>query len=167
MSYLDSALKLIKEESWEQDYHTKLRIHNQWIRLEYLTGKYEAVEHVFKIIEKNVSTKADLGQAYDIRIQALMAKQEYLEGIEASLQALAYYGVDMQLNPSPQDHERAFGKMADLLANKNVEELLGQPLMEDLNHIAIMRILSSIVPITFNMNPDLMLQSILKWLNYL
>ena len=162
MNYLNSAINLIQDEPWEQNYEIQLKIHNQWIRLEYLTGQYETVEKVFKIIENAVQTKADLGEAYDIRIQTLMAKQMYLEGIEVSLQALAYYGVDMPLNPNPKDHERAFGNMAALLADKKIKSLLDQKVMSDQNQIAIMRILSSIVPITFNMNPDLMLQSILK-----
>ncbi len=160
--YCLCALEFTDSSFWNNSYNEMVDIFNNLIVISLQLGEFNQVESYFNTLKDNIKKSYDLGVAYEMKIQMLMANQQYLDGIKVGVEAIGFFGVSIPYPVDPKDHGPAISSLDSLLEDFSHEKILDMELMADKKQIVIMRILSSIIPITFNMDPNLMVQAVLK-----
>lgn len=156
LSFYLCADKLTKEDSWSGDYNQMLVLNNQILKAEYMTGAFEELDKRMTLFKEGVNSPRDLATAYEIHIQSYMARRIYDLGIETMLEALNVFGMGLTLEVAPEDYEKAFDKLYQLLGDRSVEDLIDLPVLKKQRLLEEMELLTGIIPLLFNTAPQLL-----------
>ncbi len=140
--YLKVGLELLEPDSWESEYELTLNLYTEIVEAEYLNINFEQAEIYIEVVKQNTTTLLDKVKVYEAQIQMYMAKFEMQLAIDTGLKLVDMLGVTLVQVPP---------------AELNIEGLIGLPKMTDANKIAAMRILLTISPATYFVNPELSL----------
>ncbi|HBK63233.1 MAG TPA: serine/threonine protein kinase, partial [Cyanobacteria bacterium UBA11166] len=153
--YLTLGIELLAADSWQTQYNLTLALYELAVETAYLNTDFDQMEKWAEVVLKETNTILDKLKVYEIKIQAYAGQNKQREAIEIGLQVLRHLGVSFPEEPSHLDIQQGLEKTASLYAEKNIQDLVNLPLMTDPEKLAVIRIVSSIVPATFNANPPL------------
>ncbi|MDP5337548.1 MAG: trifunctional serine/threonine-protein kinase/ATP-binding protein/sensor histidine kinase [Nodularia sp. (in: cyanobacteria)] len=165
LKYLNTGIKLLADDSWETQYELTLALHETAAEAAYLGGNFEEMEQLAEIVLQRANTLLEKVKVYEIKIQAYTSQNRLLEAIAIARQVLEYFGLNFPQSPTENDIQQGFGETTALLADKTVEDLINLPLMISANKLAIIRIVSSMIPPTYIANPLLFPLIILSQVN--
>ena len=132
LAHIKAGLALLGGEScWEKNYDLALALHVEAVEAACLTGDYDYMEDMARIVLQQALTLPDKLPVYEIKIQACIARHNPLEAIDMGLSVLSL--LDLTLPPKVSKVDILFGlaetKLA--LAGKGVEDLRHLPEMTD------------------------------------
>lgn len=123
--------------------------------LAYLSTNFDALEPLAAIAIQLSSDALTLARVFEVKMQAYFAQGRPLDSVAAGIEILAKLDCPLPREPGPADIGGALGKAAAALQDRPVEALLELPLMTDPQKLAIMRILTSLLPGAFIAVPPL------------
>ena len=91
--YLTVGIRLLPANSWQTHYDLTLKMHHETAEIAYLTGQLVAMQQSIDQVLQQANTLLDKTSAYETQIQATIAQNQFLHGIEITLQLLAQLGV--------------------------------------------------------------------------
>jgi len=144
--YLAMGLELLTVSSWLHQYDLTLALYENGTEVAYLSGDFEQMEKLAKIVLQQAKTILDKVKVYEVKISACIAETKQLEAIEIGLQVLSLLGVNLPTSPTPEEIQQTVKATAEALAGKSNEELLNLPLMTDGYKLAALGIISSMTP---------------------
>ncbi|MFW9996061.1 MAG: ATP-binding protein, partial [Candidatus Odinarchaeota archaeon] len=154
--YLKTGISLLDEESWRRQYDLSLSLYVEAAEAAYFNCDFIEMNHLIDVVLEQARNAVDKVKTFEIRIQAHVSRNELRQAIEIGLQVLNLLGVNFPQQPGRSDI------LSDLLntrliyvSRKNIEQLADLPEMKDLNKIATMRILSSLIFSTYVVSPRL------------
>ncbi|MEG4572370.1 AAA family ATPase [Microcoleus sp. N3A4] len=130
VKYLNVGLGLLAEDSWESQYELTLNLYLEAAEAEFITTNFERSQQLSDVIIKQAKTLLEKIKVYELKIQFYIAENRAQSGIDTGISVLEMFGVYLEQEP-PQ--ELIIDDLVDL-----------QP-MTDINKLAAMRILTSIV----------------------
>lgn len=154
--YYLSAKNFTSDDMWKTNYSIMLRLFNSLIENAYLLGEFDKIDYYVDFLKTKVEDSLELALAYESKIQSLMARQMYQEGIATMLDALKDFDMELSLNVGELEHQKAFEDLEILMGGRSVASLMELPIMEDTRYIAIMRMLTAVLPLLFNAAPQLL-----------
>jgi PAS domain S-box-containing protein len=89
------------------------------------------------------------------QIEAATAQSQAVEGLNLGLAALRDLGVDIPMQPTPQEGLRLHEKFIGLVTNESIERLDQLPIMSDESAMAISTLLASVMSTAYIANPPL------------
>ena len=126
--YLETALALMPADAWASQYERMLRLHSQLATTFFLTGDFEQLDRIFQITEAQARTMADTAQVKQAKVQALLSRGSYAEGIELALTFIeAVMGVPINRNPSSEEAFNYLQETAEWLTITRIETLRHLP----------------------------------------
>ncbi|AFY45444.1 AAA family ATPase [Nostoc sp. PCC 7107] len=153
--YCTVSLKLLPENSWQSQYDFTLKIYETAIEIAYLSGDFAEMERLAKILLQQAKTILDTIKVYEVKSQALIAQNQPLVALNTVLQLLKLFGVEFPENPTPNDIGLALQETQLAYQCQEIGELINLQLMTDPIQLAIMRLISSILPAAFLSSPIL------------
>ncbi|MEA5516325.1 serine/threonine protein kinase, partial [Nodularia sp. UHCC 0506] len=165
LKYLNIGINLLADDSWETKYQLTFALYETATEAAYLGGNFEEMEQLAEVVLQQAKTLLEKVKVYEIKIQAYTSQNRLLEAIAIARQVLQYFGLNFPDSPSERDIQHSFQKTTLLLANKTVEDLINLPLMTSAKHLAIIRIVSSMIPPTYIADPLLFPLIILSQVN--
>ena len=153
VKYLTTGTQLLAGDSWEASYNLSLALYETVAEAAYLTGDFKQMEEFVEVVLGRAKTMLDKVKVYEVRIQASTSQNKLLAAIAISRQALKQFGVNFTEKQSEFNIQQEFQETAALVAGKSIEELMNLPLMTSVNHLAIMRIISSLIPPAYIADP--------------
>jgi predicted ATPase/signal transduction histidine kinase/CheY-like chemotaxis protein/tRNA A-37 threonylcarbamoyl transferase component Bud32 len=153
--YAKSGVGLLKPEGWETHHHLTLELHLAAAEGAYLCADIEESERLSKIVLRHAGASLEKVRAYEVRIQACVARYDMLEAVRTALDALGLLGIRLPLRPSKSTLVWAIVRTKFLLFGKNIESLLDLPEMTDPNARAALRIMSSAAKAVYAVVPEL------------
>ncbi|SKB12076.1 Serine/threonine protein kinase [Planktothrix sp. PCC 11201] len=155
VEYLNLGIKLLSADSWQSQYHLTLSLYSEAVEAAYLNGNYEEMEKWAEVVLKQAKTMLEKVKIYEVKIQTSMAKSQQLEAVKVGLEVLNLMGISLPKSPTPLDIQQALLETNTCLNGKTIDDLLNLPLATDPDHLAIMRILSSMGSSTYQAAPTL------------
>ena len=150
---LTTGINLLADNCWEIDYDLSLGLYETATEAKYLSGKFEETEKFIEIVLLNAKTLLEKVKIYQIKIELYKSRNEGIDAISIGLEVLKSFGVDFPKHPTPKDIEAALQKTHLILAEKQIEDLLNLPEMNDREKLAIMNILGRLLSVTYICSP--------------
>ncbi|OKH54583.1 serine/threonine protein kinase [Calothrix sp. HK-06] len=151
--YFDVALEILGDYDCEQ-YELVLALYEEACDTAYLCGDYDKMEEFAQQVINRGETVLDKIRVYEIIIQAQIVQNKLIEGLNISLDVLKLLNIEFPLAPKQSDIQQAFQTTAELLAGRNVADLINLPEMSDPRILAAMRILSSMFSAAYLGSPE-------------
>ncbi|MGH7965031.1 MAG: ATP-binding protein, partial [Candidatus Binatia bacterium] len=153
--YLCLGVELLPEDAWERQYDLALRLHIEAAEAAYLSGDFQQMEQLNAIVLRHAKTLLDKVKAYEVVLHAHTAQNDVGHGTKVGLQVLELLGERFPDEPGQADIFRILEETRQTLAGKPIEDLLHVPSMTDPSAIAKMRILSSMITLSYASMPQL------------
>ncbi len=163
LAYLDIALELLPEDSWEKQYDLPLSLLRVRYECLHLAGKYDETEALFSEICKRARSHLDKIDFYCMRIDMYVITGKYAHAIETGRAGLRMLGIEMP-GKGPrirEEVESEKGRINLNLRDKKIGELDKLPEAEDPGVAATMNLLLNLVAPCYQSNQDL-----LTWVAY-
>lgn len=152
-NYLQVGLNLLEEEHWQRQYDLSLALYLEAAETAYLSTDFEKMEHLTGIVQQKAKTLLDQVKAYELKIQADIPQLQFQSAIDTALEILTKLGI--YLSSSEEDISTLEKHIQNALNNKRIEELIELPVMTEPHQLAIVRILMTIVSVTYIWKPEL------------
>lgn len=153
--YLQTGTELLPEDAWERQYDLVLALYIEAAEAAYLSGNFLRMEQLTSIILQRSRTLLDKVSAYEVMLHAYSAQNNLVEGMKIGLRVLALLSVPLADEPSQADIVRSLEETQHILAGSRVGELLYLPVMRDPHAVATMRMLSSVLHLSYVAFPKL------------
>jgi len=153
--YIETALQLLDEACWQNQYDLTLSLHNENAHLAALTGQFEQIETTSEIIEANARNTLDLNRIYMVRIEADMLRYNFPGALQVGLKALKDLEVDIPFQPSQEDYTSLKERLIELVAQRPEKNWAELPDMTDETALAISVLLASEMSTSFISHPPI------------
>ncbi|NEO86965.1 MAG: AAA family ATPase [Spirulina sp. SIO3F2] len=140
-AYLEQSLTLLPPEHWHSHYDLSLDCYSNAIESEYLNTQFAQANTLAEAVLANAQTTLDQVRIYELKIQMLVARLEMMAAMELGLEVLKM--LDVQFVETPPDCT-------------DVEALIELPQLTDAYHLAVMRILMSLISSAYFADPSLL-----------
>ncbi len=155
VDYFQTAIALLTDEIWQQDYPLALELYTDAIEATYLMGNFTQMDRLLSKLQKWAKNHLDLVKAQEIQIEALLAQGKLLESLNLGLEILAQLGITFPETPTPEDYTTALSRARQAIGDRKPKELIDLPLATDRQAIAAMRVLVKLAAPAFLATPVL------------
>jgi len=162
LTYLNVGIGLLNADSWNDCYELALKLYLAAAKAAYLNTEFEQMERLAETVVQKAQTLLDTVKVYEVKIKAYQAQNKFQEAVNTALQVLKLLGVTLPENPSKLLISRSLLETKSTLGVNQIEELINLRQMTDPYKLAAMRILSSVLLVTFYAFPQLMPLVVLK-----
>jgi len=155
LEYANVGIGLLRTDSWQSHYELTLALYELATEVTYLCGLFEQMEQLVETVLHQTKTQLDQIRVYEIKIQAYTSQNKLLQAIAIAQKFLFQFGISFPDEPTQNDIQQALQETSTLIAGKNVDELIYLSLMTSPEKLAVMRIVSSVVPAIYIAEPKL------------
>lgn len=153
--YLQVGVELLSEDTWERQYDLALALHVEAAEAAYLSGDFQQMEQLTAVVLRKAGMLLDRVKAYEVMLHAYSTQNNLVEGARTGLRVLELLGERLPEEPSQADILRGLEEVRQAIAERRIEELLNLPAMTDPHSVATMRILSSMLNLSYTAFPKL------------
>jgi predicted ATPase/signal transduction histidine kinase/tRNA A-37 threonylcarbamoyl transferase component Bud32 len=163
--YLNTGLELLPDSSWESHYDLMRNIYVETLEAEYLNSNFERAQKISDILLLQTKTLLEKIKVYELKIPFYLQQNEPQLALTTSLETLKLLGLSLPKNPNKINI--ILGLLANklILLSKRGSDLAKQPQMNDPYKLAIKRLLMSVLPATYMVNPNLLPLIIFEMVN--
>jgi len=163
--YLNAGLELMSDSSWQSHYDLMRDIHVETLEAEYLNTNFERAQEISDIVLLQTKTLLEKIKVYELQIPFYLQQNEPQLALKISIETLKMLGLSLPKNPNKSNV--IWGLIANklILISKRDSDLAKQPKMNDPYKLAIKRLLMSVLPATYMVNPNLLPLIIFEMVN--
>lgn len=155
VSYLSAAAQLLPSDCWEREYQLTYDIYSEYAECACVVAQFSAVEDLCAAILGHATTAIEKCAAHCTRIQMHIMKVEPHLSVQAGLECLKLFGVDMPANPEPAAVRDRIVSILNSLKGKQIADLIHLPAMNHPEKVAMMNMLTILYPALFYTDPNL------------
>ena len=147
---------LLGAAGWDTDYELALALASGAAESAYLSSSWDAVEAHVATVKARGRTLLDQLDAWEVEIDAGIARRDYAGAVDSGLELLRLLGVDLPAHPGEAEVGEAFGAAMTSLAGVGPAGLMALGSAEDPEVVAAMRIEARIVSAAYFGRPMLL-----------
>ncbi|MEM1167557.1 MAG: diguanylate cyclase [Cyanobacteria bacterium P01_H01_bin.35] len=147
--YVRIGLSLLGENAWSRQYEMTLAFHDLAVELAFLCGDFEEMEHLSEIVITNTHSLPEQMNVCRIRVQAYNTRHQTNQAIAIAQEFLQQLGVTFPEVPTQEYIKEAVSEIPLLVGDRQIEDLVNLPMMQDTEKVAIVEIANSIMPATY------------------
>jgi len=163
--YLKSGIKMLKDNSWQLQYHLTLALHEEATESAYLCGNFDESNNLTETVLQQAKTVLDMIRVYVVKLQASHAQYKLLDTVNTGFHVLKLLGITFPEKPNKLHVLSAFLRTKIALIGKTSDDLLNLNEMSDPYNLAVMRIMASMGSSVYFITPELVPLFILKGIN--
>jgi predicted ATPase/signal transduction histidine kinase len=163
--YLVAGIQVLPADSWQTHYQMTFDLYEAAAKATYLAGRFEESEKSIQLVINNSFTFLEKNQVCQIQIEIYKAQNKVADAIKFGLDILKLLGIEIPIQPSPEQIYEELGKTKLALETKDIEQLIELPKMVDLEKKAAMHILWKLLSISYNSNQGLFALIVLQKVN--
>ncbi|BAY11233.1 trifunctional serine/threonine-protein kinase/ATP-binding protein/sensor histidine kinase [Calothrix sp. NIES-2098] len=165
IEYLTTGIELLPEDSWQSQYYLTLTLYEAAAEAAYLNTNYLQMEQLAAVILHRTDNLLEKIRVYEIKMLAAKAQSRLLESVQIGLQVLQLLGVEFPEQPTFADIGQALEQTLLAWQNLSIPNLLNAPTITDPAKLAVMRILTQMVPSAYQAASTLMPLLIFQQIN--
>ena len=152
----EGGIALLPGGAWSAEYDLTLALHTGAAETAYLSAEWDVLDRRVAEVKAHGRTAMDQLVAWEVQIDALAGRHEYVEAVEIAMQALELLGVRLPRNPGDAEIGAAFQKALEGLTRVGPERLAAMPDVEDPQVAAAMRVQVRVSPAAYFGMPKLL-----------
>jgi PAS domain S-box-containing protein len=145
LSYLATGRPLLTEESWDTDYELIFSLEYLTAECELLTARMESAEKRLSMLAARANGAHDLAVVTRLQLTLYTALNRLDRGVEICLEYLRRGGTDWSAHPASDDIRREYDRIWSLLGDRQIEDLLNEPLVADPDILDVLEVLTEII----------------------
>jgi len=145
LSYLATGRGLLAEERWDTDYELIFSLEYLTAECELLTAGMESAEKRLSMLAKRAKRGHDLAVVTRLQLTLYTALNRLDRGVEICLEYLRRGGTDWSAHPTHDDIQREYDRIWSLLGDRQVEDLLDEPLLADTDVLDVLDVLTELI----------------------
>ncbi|MBN3922611.1 AAA family ATPase [Nostoc sp. NMS4] len=156
IAYLKTGIDLLPSDRWQNQYNLCLALYEGAAEAAYLSTDFEQMEQLAEIVLTHSHSWLDRVTTYQVKIQAGIAQNQYLEALQLAREILKHLGVYLPEQPTQIEINQALQHTQTLLGSRSIESLLDLPEMTALEQKAAMTIISNIMSVAYQVAPNVL-----------
>ncbi len=156
-TYLRAGVELLGENRWQDAYVLTLNLYSEAAEAAYLSADFAEMERLSQEVLDNARKLLHRVKAHEIRILALVAKNEPAAAVKTALRVLRDLGIRFPAKPKMPHVLLGLLRTKLALRGRSVENLADLPAMSDPNILGAMRILASLSVPAYTTMPELVI----------
>jgi len=156
LDYLLIGIEMLGATHWKRQYSRNLALYEEAAEAAFLGGNYAEMEQCAEIVLQQARKLLDKVKVYEVLIQAHYAQGKYTESLETGRQVLHSLGVKLPEKPDDRQLPSSLKRINRRLAGRSQEKLADLPEMKDRKKLAAIRIMNSLIGVTWKLNTNLM-----------
>ncbi|MBD2039536.1 ATP-binding sensor histidine kinase [Microcoleus sp. FACHB-672] len=147
--YAKVGLELLGTDAWHRHYEMALSLYNLAAEVAFLVGDFEQMDQWIKSVIHHAKTPLEQVQVYQVRIQALVARNQFLEAIAIGQSVFQMLGVNLPDETTLEDIRQVKQEIDALIEGRSIESFLHLPAMTDRQQLAIMQNAARLTPVCY------------------
>ena len=143
--YATVGLSLLGESAWQQQYEMTLAFHDFAAELASLCSDFEAMEQFIEMVITQARSLPDQINVYRIKILTNVSHNQLTEAIAIAQQILEQLSVTFPKTPTEKDIQKSIAEIFQIIGDREIEDLVNQPMMTNREKIGVMQIANSIL----------------------
>lgn len=151
LEYCTRGLHLLGARGWQEQYDLTLTLGSAAAEAAYMSHSFETMDELVQLVQNHTHQPLEQVRVYQVKIQALICQDRLPEAIQTGREILKLLGVTLPDRPGEEEASAALSNLQWQLQNLEIASLLDRPAMTDPEAEAIMQILASLIPPTYNL----------------
>ncbi|MEG4010470.1 AAA family ATPase, partial [Microcoleus sp. Pol1C5] len=147
--YATVGLQLLGTDAWERHYEMTLSLHDLAAEVAFLAGDFEQMHHWIEAVIDRAKTPLEQVQVYQVKIQALVAHNKFVEAIAIGQSVFQMLGVNLPDEPTLDDIRQVKQEIDALIEGRSIESFFHLPKMTDPQQLAIMQNAARLTPVCY------------------
>ena len=163
--YFKIGSDFLAKDAWTKEYELTKDLLLKQTECEYFIGNTEESEPVFNNLLKNIKTVQEKVEVINIKLNLYQKNNQPAKALEIGLEALSLLFKEQIPPNDPEINIVSEIKMQDIqldFGQQNINNLVYLPLMTDINHKAMMDLLTAIIPAAYSVQQNLWILLTLK-----
>ncbi|MEG4202007.1 AAA family ATPase [Microcoleus sp. Pol12A5] len=147
--YATVGLQLLGTDAWERHYEMTLSLHDLAAEVAFLAGDFEQMHKWIEAVIHHAKTPLEQVQVYQVKIQALVAHNKFVEAIAIGQSVFQMLGVNLPNEPTLDDIRQLKQEIDALIEGRSIESFFHLPKMSDPQQLAIMQNAARLTPVCY------------------
>ncbi|MFN6563890.1 MAG: AAA family ATPase [Nostoc sp. ChiSLP01] len=147
--YATVGLQLLGGDAWQRQYEMTLSLHDLAAEVAFLAGAFEQMEEWIEAAIHHAKTPLEQVPVYQVRIQALVARNQFVEAIAIGQSVFRMLGVNLPDEPTLDDIRLLKQEIDALIEGRSIESFIHLPKMTDPQQLAIMQNAARLTPVCY------------------
>ncbi|WP_445634079.1 histidine kinase [Nostoc sp. DSM 114161] len=149
LEYATVGLQLLGEDAWQRQYEMTLTLHDLAAEVAFLAGAFEQMEEWIEAVIHHAKTPLEQVPVYQVKIQALVARNQFVEAIAIGQSVFRMLGVNLPDEPTLDDIRLLKQEIDALIEGRSIESFIHLPKMTDPQQLAIMQNAARLTPVCY------------------
>src|SRR6478672_2186678 len=147
--YAKVGLKLLGTDAWQGQYEMTLSLYDLAAEVAFLAGDFEQMHQWIEAVIHHAKTPLEQVQVYQVKIQALVAHNKFVEAIAIGQSVFQMLGVNLPNEPTLDDIRQLKQEIDALIEGRSIESFFHLPKMSDPQQLAIMQNAARLTPVCY------------------
>ncbi|MEP6518260.1 trifunctional serine/threonine-protein kinase/ATP-binding protein/sensor histidine kinase [Microcoleus vaginatus] len=147
--YATVGLKLLGTDAWQRQYEMTLSLYDLAAEVAFLAGDFEQMHQWIEAVIHHAKTPLEQVQVYQVKIQALVAHNKFVEAIAIGQSVFQMLGVNLPNEPTLDDIRQLKQEIDALIEGRSIESFFHLPKMSDPQQLAIMQNAARLTPVCY------------------
>ncbi|MDZ7968231.1 MAG: AAA family ATPase [Nostoc sp. DedSLP03] len=147
--YATVGLQLLGGDAWQREYEITLSLHDLAAEVAFLAGAFEQMEEWIEAVIDRAKTPLERVPVYQVRIQALVARNQFVEAIAIGQSVFRMLGVNLPDETTLDDIRLLKQEIDALIEGRAIESFIHLPKMTDPQQLAIMQNAARLTPVCY------------------
>ncbi|MEG4812734.1 AAA family ATPase, partial [Microcoleus sp. F8-D3] len=147
--YAKVGLKLLGTDAWQRQYEMTLSLYDLAAEVAFLAGDFEQMNQWIEAVIHHAKTPLEQVQVYQVKIQALVAHNKFVEAIAIGQSVFQMLGVNLPNEPTLDDIRQLKQEIDALIEGRSIESFFHLPKMSDPQQLAIMQNAARLTPVCY------------------
>jgi len=149
LEYATVGLHLLGADAWERHYAMTLALHDLAAEVAFLAGDFDRMHDWIEAVIQQAHTPLERVSVYQVKIQALVARNEFVAAIAIGQAVFQMLGVHLPDEPTLDDIRQIKDEIDQLIEGRTVESFMALPPMTDPQQLAIMQNAARLTPVCY------------------
>lgn len=131
IQFLEEGIALLEEESWQSDYQLSFDLHFERAECNWMCSNFDQSVQQFTDLLTHSKTKLEKAKIYRMGVELYTGKTNLVRAVACGIDGLNLFGIEVVAHPSSTQVLEQYENLWQLMAGREIEDLLDLPLMTD------------------------------------
>jgi PAS domain S-box-containing protein len=144
LTYLNTGAALLAEDCWERRHELIFAVEFNRAECEFLTGQLSVADERLAVLSKRATTTVEQANVACLQMDVCTVLDQSGRAVAVCLDYLRHVGIEWSPHPQEDEVRREYERIWSLLGDRQIEDLIDLPLMQDAASLATVEVLSKI-----------------------
>jgi PAS domain S-box-containing protein len=165
LKYFVAGAAVLPGDCWVRRHELAFGLELYRAECEFLTGELAAADERLTMLSPRAANTIERANIECLRIDLYTALDQTDRAVSACLDYLWHLGVEWSPHPTDEEVRREYERIRERVGTRPIEELIGLPLMSDLESLATLDVLVKAFPSALVTNENLFSMAVLRAVN--